>query len=1115
MSRLTLYLFGPPRLELDGAPVAIDRRKALALLVYLAVTRQSHSRESLAALFWPDYDQSRAYAYLRRTLWEINQALGEGWVMADRETVGLNPAVDPSSDSGQALWLDVARFRNLIAERRKHGQGCAAGLSLLTEAVELYQNHFLAGFNLKDAPDFDEWVFFEAEGLRRDLAGALETLARCLSEQGDTEASISYARRWLALDTLNEAAHRQLMGLYEQAGQHNAALRQYQECTRILHEELGAIPQAETTALYERIKADGGRTKEEGKKPASSLIPHPPSLRHNLPPQPTPFIGRADELGQIAALLSNPDCRLLTLIGPGGAGKTRVALQAAGAQLAAFSDGAFFAPLASVGDPAFVVSAIADAVGFSFCSPSTAADQPTQKRQLLNFLSQKHMLLALDNFEHLLPAASLLTDILQAAPRVKIVATSRERLNLQDEWVLTIAGMRVPASDAQEDAQAYSSVQLFVQNARKAVVGFMLTEKERPSVVRICQLVEGLPLGLELAAAWVKLLSCRDIAEEIERSLDFLATTLRDVPERHQSLRAVFESSWNLLGAPEQDAFRRLSAFRGGFQREAALAVAGATLPVLAALVDKSLLYRRDADRYELHEVLRQYAAEKLDAAPDDKAQTLARHSAAYAGLVYARLAPLYGRGQKQALEQIAAEIENIQAGWRWAVTQRDAVRAEEYLEGLFRFYDARSRFQEAEELSRQALAAFPHGDDSSEDETAIAGQLLGWHSHFCYQTGRLALASDHMRQALACVRRLGPRHRHALAFVNLLAIYWQGIDTTIDAAEARRMARDNLAYYRAQHNCWGIAQMLIILAWEAEWQGSRSRAKRLYRQALKIQREIGDDLGAARALNWLGELQHHIGEYAEARQSYQASLDLSREFDDRWAMSQSLDYSGYVARRMGDHAEARRRHEESLAISTEIGDRLGIAGSLDNLGLVACDTGDFAEAERLFQEGLALRREAGHAWSIAISLDHLAGVALASGDLARAEQALHESLALDPESLSALSRLGELRAAQGNLLEAREHYRRVLEMARQGQEWPVVLEALTGIAALHAQAGEGARAAELLAFIGHQPASDYATRTKARRLLDEVSAQLTPEALAEAEARGRAGTLEAMLATV
>ena len=602
MPRLSLRLFGPPRLELDGAPVETDRRKALALLAYLAVTRRDHTRDALAALFWPDYDQSRAYAYLRRALWEIHQAVGEGWVSADRETLGLNPDAD--------LWLDVTRFRALLAECRQHGQACAACLPLLTEAAALYQDHFLAGFSLKDAPDFDEWVFFEAEGLRRELGGSLERLVSCLAEQGDARGAIPPARRLLTLDPVNEAAHRELMRIYEQAGEHAAAVRQYQECMRILQAELGAAPQPETRALYERIKAGGGRGPQVSGLPATPDVSTPP--RHNLPPQTTPFIGRAEELARIAALMSDPNCRLLTLTGPGGAGKTRIALQAAQTQLATFSNGVYFVPLAPIGDPASLVAAIADAVGFSFFSQATGDEQSMQQRQLLNFLSQKHLLLVLDNFEQLLPAAGLLVDILRAAPRVKILVTSRERLSLQDEWALSIGGMRVPATlDSPEGVEAYSAVQLFVHNARRAVVGFSLSEAERPFAVRVCQLVEGLPLGLELAAAWVKSLSCREIAEEIERSLDFLTTPLRDVPARHHSLRAVFEYSWRLLTEPQQTAFRRLSVFSGGFDREAALAVAGAALPILTALVDKSLLYRRESGRYELHEVLRQYARRK------------------------------------------------------------------------------------------------------------------------------------------------------------------------------------------------------------------------------------------------------------------------------------------------------------------------------------------------------------------------------------------------------------------------------------------------------------------------------------------------------------------------
>jgi len=1126
VTRLTLRLFGPPRLELDGAPVETDRRKALALLAYLAVTKQSHSREALAALFWPDYDQSRAYAYLRRTLWEINQAVGEGWVLADRETVGLIQDADPSTGSGRVLWLDVAEFQSLLAECRKANWDCATGLPVLAEAATLYQDHFLAGFSLKDAPGFDEWVFFQAEGLRRDLAGALETLVRCHSEQGKAEAALPFARRWLVLDSLNEAAHRRLMQLYEQAGRRSAALRQYQECVRVLQEELGAAPQPETTALYERIRA--GEQEGTGTAEKAPVAPLSTAPAHNFPAQLTRFIGRADELAQIAALLSNPECRLLTLTGPGGVGKTRIALKAAEAHMDAFLSGVFFVPLAPVGDPAFIVSAIADAVGFSFFSQTMDDDQPMQKRQLLNFLGQKHILLVLDNFEHLLSGVSLLTDALRAAPQVKILATSRERFNLQEEWVLTIGGMHVPTLEPPEEGaealgeagrmEAYNAVQLFVQNARRSVVGFTLTEAERPHVIRICQLVEGLPLALELAAAWVKTLSCREIAEEIERSVDFLTTPLRNVPERHQSLRAVFEYSWALLTAPEQDAFRRLSVFHGGFEREAALAVAGAPLPLLAALVDKSLLYHRGG-RYEWHEVLRQYAAEKLDAAPEDKAQTFARHSAHYAEFVRARESSLRGHGQKQALEEIGAEIENIRAGWRWAVAQRDAARVTEYLDGLCWFCDMRGRFQEVTEMLEQALTALQPQADATEAGAIVVGRLLAWQGWFSGHFGRFLLAQERFRQSLAVLRRHVQDFRHGterargeLALVSLQALL---VGAVTGVAEAQSLAKETIAYYRGQNDRWGIAQILSAFGWGAQGRDDVSRARSLFQEALQIQREIGDDVNAARTLNWLGELAHHAGEYAEARQCYQDSLSISRDLGDRWATSLSLDYSGYVARRMGDHAEARRLHQESLAISREVGDQQGVAGSLDNLGLVAYDIGDYTEAQRLFEEGLALRRAAGEAFTIAISLEHVAGVALAVGDDARAEQALQESLGLVPDWAYALIRLGDLRLAQRNPLEALEHYRQALQIAMRRHDLPVMLDSLTGIAALRAQTGETARAAELLAFILNHPASEYATRSKARRLFDEVSVQLPPESLAEADARARAETLEAVVASV
>ncbi len=1122
MPRLSLRLFGPPRLELDGAPVETDRRKALALLAYLAVTGQSHSRETLAALFWPEYDQSHAFAYLRRTLWEINQMVGEGWVLADREEVSLNP------DARQAVWLDVAQFKSLLAECRKASRGnvapCAACLTPLTEAAALYQDHLLAGFSLKDTPAFDDWLFFEAEGLRRDLASALETLVRCHCEQGDADAAIPFARRWLALDPLNEATHRQLMRVYEQAGQHAAALRQYQECARILQEELGAEPQPETTALFERLRVG------EAASPARPTLPPAPSPApfDNLPPWPTPFIGRADELAEIAALLGNANCRLLTLTGPGGAGKTRLAVKAAEAHLSAFSHGMYFVPLAPLEDPAFIISTIADAIGFSFFSQTAADDQPMQKRQLLNFLSAKQMLLVLDNFEHLTSAASLLTEILQAAPQVKILATSRERFNLQEEWVLAIGGMRTPAPGTAEDVEAYSAVQLFAHNARKAVVGFTLGEAERPFVIRICHLVEGLPLGLELASAWVKTLSCREIAEEIERSLDFLTTPLRDVPERHQSLRAVFEHSWSLLTVQEQNAFRRLSVMSGGFGREAALAIAGATLPMLAALVDKSLLYRNAAGRYEMHQVLRQYAAEKLDATPENKTQTLARHSAFYADFMRARERSLRRHGQKQALEQITAEIENIRAGFRWAVAQGDAAGVDAYLDALFEFYEIHSRFQEAEEVFGQALAALQPKAEVDVEWAVVVSKLLARHGWFCFRLGRVALGSDRVRQSLVSLRRLAAgshqeveRARRELARVNLIALAWLAFGVVMDAAEAESVAQESLAYCRAQNDTWGIAQLSLYFGWQAQARGDFGEARRLFLESLAMYRAIGDDSGAVFALNTLGELLHHIGEYVEARQCYQDGLALARELGDRWAISLSLDYSGFVARRMGDYAEARRQHEESLAISREIGDQLGVAGSLDNLGIVAYETGNYLEAQRLFGEGLALRHEAGQVWSIAISLQHMGAAALALGDYTQAERALQESLDLhmqlqdSVDAVQARNLLGDVRLAQGNPPEAIAYYRQALRHAVQAHYFSEALRSLTGLATSFAQSGESARAVELLAIILRHPGSDYFTRAAASRLLEETAGSLSAEALAEAEARGQANTLEAMLATV
>ncbi|NJM42327.1 MAG: hypothetical protein HC853_17115 [Anaerolineae bacterium] len=360
--------------------------------------------------------------------------------------------------------------------------------------IALYRGDFLEGFNLKDAPEFEEWVVAQREHYRELALRLLHGLAEAALREGRYTEGVDYARRILALDGWREEAHRLLMLCYARSGQRSAALAQYAECRRVLGKELGVPPSAETMALYERICAAAQ------------------SSRHNLPPQMTPFVGRERELAQIEALLLKPECRMLTVLGIGGAGKTRLALQIAARFAEQFINGVWFVPLATVQAGA-LIRAIADAVQ----CPISGASEP--KQPLLNFLRERELLLLLDNAESLLDSTALFSEVLRAAPDVKLLITSRERLNLQAEWMFGLDGLDVPLA-GRGDASC-SAMQLFVQGAQRTRASFALNENELPAAGRICRLVAGLPLGIELASAWVRTLDCAHIANEIQRNLDF------------------------------------------------------------------------------------------------------------------------------------------------------------------------------------------------------------------------------------------------------------------------------------------------------------------------------------------------------------------------------------------------------------------------------------------------------------------------------------------------------------------------------------------------------------------------------------------------------------------
>ena len=899
VSQLALFLLGLPRIEREGAPIEIDRRKAIALIAYLSVAGESHSRDVLATLLWPEYDQTAARAALGTTLWALKKALGRVWFDVDRETVSLNRSA--------RLWVDVDHFRSLLAECRTHGhppeEVCPACLAPLTEAIELYRDDFLAGFTLRDSINFDDWQLFQTESLRREVVSALEKLVRCHNAQGEFERAIAYARRWLALEPLHEPAHRHLMQLYAWAGQRTAALRQYRECARVLEEELGAPLQKATTQLYQDIKAN--RLSLPPVVPRFWSLPLRP---HNLPAQPIPFLGREKELAEIARLLEYPSCRLLTLVGPGGIGKTRLALQAAVENVQAFPHGVYFIPLAPLSSADLLAPAIADSLKFLFHG---GADP---RVQLLNYLREKEMLLVLDNLEHLLRGTRLLVEILRSAPGVKLLVTSRERLNLRWEWHLEVQGLSFPKDNTVVAIEDYSAVQLFLQSASRIHPGFSLSEEAKPFVIRLCQFLEGMPLGIELAAAWTQVLSCREITQEIEHNLGFLTTSLQDLPERHHSLRAVFDHSWDLLSEEERRVFRKLAVFRGGFRREAAGRVAGASLPLLSALVRKSFLRRNLPGRYEMLEVLRQYAEEKLQETLQERDKTRDLHCEYYAAFLHQREEHLRGEKQKEALEQIGEEIENVRTAWQWAVEHGKEDEIGKSLSSLYLFYEMRSWFQEGEEALGKAVEGLEGVDgvmmdEHAEEKGAILGKILAQQGRFCQRLSRFGKAKELLQESLAI-------------FHNLCA--WR---------EVAFCLKD-----------------LGIVAYKV---GEYAEAKELFQESLAIYDELDDQWGIASCLNNLGTVALMLREYVGAKQLLQEGLAIGKKIGDQWGTAMCLNNLGVVAEGLGEYREAKQLQQECLAIYKEIGDRWGIANSLNNLGFAICVLGEFQESKKCFHQAL------------------------------------------------------------------------------------------------------------------------------------------------------------------
>jgi DNA-binding SARP family transcriptional activator/predicted ATPase len=1023
-----MRFLGMAELALDGVPVRLQRRHSLAMLAYLVLTRRPHSRDELATLLAGDVADAPARKLLRNALADlVAHGLGD-FLLTSRQSVAFNAAMPHT--------VDVNLLDDLL------GRGAYTSADTLEWAVQRSDWELLAGLTLPDAPLFDLWLLNEREHRRQQLVAIANGRLEQHLWSGRSEAGIALARRVLAVEPWQEETHRLLMRLLARDGQLSAALAQYDRCRHALAEELGAEPQSETTALVERLRAG------------------PVAPRHNLPVpilEDGEILGRAVELDELARGLIDPACRLLTVVGLGGSGKTSLALAAA-AQLTApaplaeehpFADGVFLVSLADLAEPAaggesrddaerHVVTSIGLALGLVFYG------RIDRLEQVIAYLESKRLLLILDNMEHSFEGVPALQAILRGAPGLTLLVTSRVPLSVPEEWTHEL-GM-LPLPEGPDDLEQSPAGQLFLREARRANV--TLPPDDRQHVVEVCQLTGGLPLALKIAAGWMGALTCAEIARELRHT----GALLREPAPRPQrprtSIHAVMVAAFESLPARERQALSRLAVFPLRFDRPAAEAI-GVPFPSVVTLCQRSLVERGTAEGYRLHPLVRQHAAEQLASRSSEHARACARHGAHYAALVDQHSAALFQHPEAHAA--IGADHANVQAAWDWAVTRRD-------VELIARLLDGLATWNEQAGLHRE----FRDDRDDPERVAMLARLLIAQAESLLWQ-GELERAFPLLDEARHCASTIGALHleaRVSLCEGRLLRYRGDSRAVTDALQQARILAR-------ATRQPRIEATSLLQLSFAAVDSEHYAEAEPLLRRAEEEFRTLGERLTLGRIKQHRGRLYTIWGDFDRAQIELEQSLHTARAFGDRFLEAISHVYLGVVRdAASGWHREADEHFERALAIERQTGDPYLFGNIHRAMGRNALHAGDMTRAARSFASALDRARDVGNTRAVCDSLCCLAQLACASGDHHSAEDRAQQALrmALDAgrqhAAASALLVLGQTRERLGRLSDAASAYTQAAAIAGALGLPYVRCDATTGLASVSLAAGDVSLAA-------------------------------------------------------
>jgi predicted ATPase/DNA-binding SARP family transcriptional activator len=890
--------------------------------------------------------------------------------------------------------LDARRFERLVEEARQvTATDPSRSSSLLEEALGLWRGPALAEFA------FERFAQESVARLHEARTQAVELKMEADLALGRHAELVGELRGLVAGNPLRERLRGQLMLALYRSGRQGEALRVFQEGRKALVEELGVDPGPELQELHQQILLQAASL-------AAAPEPGAAAPRNNLPAQVTSFVGRDVELQEVRKALERS--RLVTLTGPGGCGKTRLALETAGELLEAFPDGVWLAELEAVSDPGLVPRSLGSALGIradAALGGGGRAPQPVMDK-LIHYLATKQLLVVVDNCEHLIDACAQVAErVLRSAPGVRILATSRERLGVDGEvlWPVPPLGLPRPEETTPEQLAQHDAVRLFVDRASAVQPSFVLDAEAAPAVHHICRRLDGMPLALELAAARVRVLPPLEIAARLEDHFGLLVSATRRALPRHQTLRAAIDWSYGLLSEPERDLFGRLSVFTGGFTLEAAEEVCGngegveqaRVLELLSRLVDQSLVVppAGSGARFRMLETLHRYAAERL--AETGTVEVLQRRHAAYLLRLVERAEPLL-RGPEQGvwLGRLESEHDNVGAALDWALGHdpETAVRLSSalayfWLVGRHRS-EVRRRLDQAVEASREA-------------SSASRARVLAWAAVLGCVEGKLDQAASQAAEAYELSRDVGDPWWVAMSEAVLgLALGLKG-----DVRGGGERMEEARARFAGAGDEWGAAITAVWQGLVPAYTAQHEQAAAFADRARDGFRAAGDRWGQTMALELQGMVARRRGAYEDAVAAYEEALGVVRDLELREEVPFLLVDLGNLQVLLEHFEAAAVLHEEALALALELGVRDTAAHARNGLGLAARGQGNYGRASELHLEALSFFREAGFTEEMAFTSAWLGFVEELRGDLDAAETFHRDSLLVTRELFDELPR--------------------------------------------------------------------------------------------------------------